>query len=183
MREYVSFYEYILSKTIKIITATQAKYKVRFISAGDLAIQLETSYNQQKLDIYLRNNILKNQLMIIDEIGYLPLRKEQTNLFFQVVAKRYDNDLSTIFTSNLSFVEWGNAFAGDTAVTAAMLDRILHRGHIVNMQGSSYRLKNKIKAQGLNFMNQNIGPNINQNINGNINQNNCKGGDNMTIKN
>lgn len=143
--------------------ATQTNIRAKFISAADLVIQLETASRQQKLESYFKNNILKQRLLVIDEIGYLPLKQEQVNLFFQIIAKRYDKNLSTIFTSNLPFIQWGKALAGDTAVTAAILDRILHHGHIINIQGKSYRLKNKLKA-GMDF-NINHKININQNIN------------------
>jgi hypothetical protein len=67
------------------------------------------------------------KLLIIDEIGYLPLAREQANLFFQVVAKRYEKG-AMILTSNLTFGSWDEAFAGDPVLTAAMLDRLLHSG-------------------------------------------------------
>ena len=85
------------------------------------------------------------QLLIIDEIGYLPLAREQANLFFQVVAKRYEKG-AMILTSNLTFGSWDQAFAGDPVLTAAMLDRLLHHSTVVAMQGESYRLKDKRRA-------------------------------------
>lgn len=126
--------------------ATQRGIKTRFISAADLVVQLQAAQSQQKLDRYLQNHINKTQLLIIDEIGYLPLTQSQAHLFFLVIAKRYDRQLPTIVTSNLVFSQWGNIFAGDTAVTAAMLDRLLHRSQLIAIQGNSYRLKNKLKA-------------------------------------
>ncbi len=94
----------------------------------------------------MTNHISKTQLLIIDEIGYLPLTQVQAHLFFQVIAKRYDRQLPIILTSNLAFSQWGHVFANDTAVTAAMLDRLLHRSQLININGNSYRLKNKLKA-------------------------------------
>ena len=85
------------------------------------------------------------RLLIIDEIGYLPMGREQANLFFQVIAKRYEKG-SMILTSNLTFGSWDQAFAGDAVLTAAMLDRLLHHAHIVQITGESYRLKDKRKA-------------------------------------
>ena len=84
-------------------------------------------------------------ILIIDEIGYLPLQKNQANLFFQVIAKRYEHG-SIILTSNLSFGEWDETFAGSSALTAAMLDRLLHHAHIIQIKGDSYRLRDKRKA-------------------------------------
>jgi DNA replication protein DnaC len=73
------------------------------------------------------------------------MSREQANLFFQLVARRYERG-SMILTSNLTFGSWDTAFAGDSVLTAAMLDRILHHSTIVNINGESYRLKDKRKA-------------------------------------
>ena len=85
------------------------------------------------------------KLLIIDEIGYLPMTREQANLFFQVVAQRYERG-SMILTSNLTFGSWDSAFARDGVLTVAMLDRILHHSIIVSINGESFRLKDKRKA-------------------------------------
>ena len=90
-------------------------------------------------------SLLGPSILIIDEVGYLPLQGNQANLFFQVVAKRYEHG-SIILTSNLSFGEWDSTFAANSALTAAMLDRLLHHAHIVQIKGDSYRLKDKKKA-------------------------------------
>src|SRR5580700_11540473 len=76
---------------------------------------------------------------------HLPMSREQANLFFQVVAQRYERG-SMILTSNLTFGSWDTAFAGDGVLTVAMLDRILHHSTIVSISGESYRLKDKRKA-------------------------------------
>jgi hypothetical protein len=68
---------------------------------------------------------------LFDEIGYLPFGREETNLFFHVVAKRYEKG-SMILTSNLPFTQWAEAFSGDATLTAAMLDRLLHHAHILS---------------------------------------------------
>ena len=85
------------------------------------------------------------KLLILDEIGYLPMSREQANLFFQVVARRYERG-SMILTSNLTFGSWDSAFAGDSVLIAAMLDRVLHHSTIVSINGESFRLKDKRKA-------------------------------------
>ena len=85
------------------------------------------------------------RILIIDEIGYLPLAREQANHFFQVIAKRYEKG-SIILTSNLNFSQWDKAFAEDNVLTAAMLDRLLHHSEILALKGESYRLKEKQKA-------------------------------------
>jgi hypothetical protein len=80
------------------------------------------------------------KLLIIDEIGYLPLAREQANLFFQVVAKRYEKG-AMILTSNLTFGSWDQAFAGDPVLTAAMLDRLLHHSTVIS-------IRRELQAQG-----------------------------------
>jgi DNA replication protein DnaC len=82
---------------------------------------------------------------LIDELGYLPFGREEASLLFQIVAKRYESG-SIIITSNLAFSDWATALADDSTLTAALLDRLLHHGHIVTLRGDSYRLKDKRKA-------------------------------------
>ena len=106
---------------------------------------LEAAQRQGKLKEAMHRAVNVYKLLIVDEIGYLPLGREQANLFFQVVAKRYERG-SMILTSNLTFGAWDQAFAGETVLTAAMLDRILHHATVVSIQGESYRLKDKRKA-------------------------------------
>jgi DNA replication protein DnaC len=125
--------------------AAQAGIKVRFMSAADLMLALTTAARQGTLAEVLRRAVLAYRLLIIDEIGYLPMTREQANLFFQVIAKRYERG-ATIVTSNLPFGQWDSTFAGDATLTAALLDRLLHHAHIVPIQGESYRLRNKRKA-------------------------------------
>jgi len=125
--------------------ATQAGIKVRFMSAADLMLALSTAARQGTLAEVLSRAVLAYRVLVIDEIGYLPMNREQANLFFQVIAKRYERGV-TIVTSNLPFGQWDSTFAGDATLTAALLDRLLHHAHVVPMQGESYRLRNKRKA-------------------------------------
>ncbi|WP_141222327.1 ATP-binding protein, partial [Escherichia coli] len=81
----------------------------------------------------------------IKGVGYLPFSQEEAKLFFQVIAKRYEKS-AMILTSNLPFGQWDQTFAGDAALTSAMLDRILHHSHVVQIKGESYRLRQKRKA-------------------------------------
>lgn len=120
--------------------ATQQGLKTRFTSASELLLQLEIAHRQNRYKEAVRRLILHPRLLIIDEIGYLPLVREQANHFFQIVAKRYEKG-SLILTSNVSFGQWDAVFAEDKVLTAAMLDRLLHHAHIVQMKGESYRLK------------------------------------------
>lgn len=125
--------------------ATQAGIKTRFITASDLMLQLETAYRQGRYKEVLSRVVLSPSLLIIDEIGYLPLTRDQANHFFQVIATRYERG-SIIVTSNLSFGQWDTTLANDKVLTAAMLDRLLHHAHVLQLKGNSYRLKDKRKA-------------------------------------
>ena len=125
--------------------AAQRGWKVRFTSAADLMLAMETAQRQNRLKDFVHRIIAMPKLLIIDEIGYLPFGREQANLFFQVIARRYEKG-SLVLTSNLSFGSWDEAFAGDAVLTAAMLDRILHHAAVVQISGESYRLKDKRRA-------------------------------------
>jgi len=125
--------------------ATQKGHKVRFTTAADLVMTLETAQRQGRWKETMHRTVNIYKLLIIDEIGYLPLAREQANLFFQVVGKRYEKG-AMILTSNLTFGSWDQAFAGDPVLTAAMLDRLLHHSTVVAIQGESYRLKDKRRA-------------------------------------
>lgn len=125
--------------------ATQAGIKTRFITAADLMLQLETAYRQNRYKEILSRVVLSPSLLIIDEIGYLPLTRAQANHFFQVIATRYERG-AIIVTSNLSFGQWDTTLADDKVLTAAMLDRLLHHAHVLQLKGHSYRLKDKRKA-------------------------------------
>lgn len=125
--------------------ALAAGHKVRFLTAADLMLQLASAKSQGRLKEYFNRAVIGPKLLIVDEIGYLPFGREEANLFFNVVAKRYERG-SMVLTSNLPFTQWAGAFADDQTLTAAMLDRLLHHAHIVQIAGESYRLKDKRKA-------------------------------------
>ena len=125
--------------------AVMAGHKVRFLSAADLMLQLSAAKGQGRLREYLARAVLAPKLLVIDEIGYLPFGREEASLFFQVVAKRYEQ-ASMILTSNLAFTRWATAFADDQTLTVPMLDRLLHHAHIVQITGESCRLKDKRKS-------------------------------------
>jgi DNA replication protein DnaC len=116
--------------------ATQKGYKTRFFSAADLVLMLEAAQRQGRYREAMHHVISGYKLLIVDEIGYLPMSCEQANLFFRVVARRYERG-SMILTSNLTFGGWDSAFAGDNVLTAAMLDRLLHHSTIINISGES----------------------------------------------
>jgi len=125
--------------------ATQAGIKTRFMTASDLLLTLTTAHAQNSLKTVMHRAIKTYRLLIIYEIGYLPMNREQANLFFQVIAALYEKG-SLIVTSNLPFGQWDATFAQDATLTAALLDRLLHHAHIVPIAGESYRLKHQRQA-------------------------------------
>jgi len=127
------------------VKAAQAGVKVRFTSAADLLMTLSAAHAQNQLKRVLTRILGANRLLIIDEIGYLPMNRAQAHLFFQVVATRYEKG-SLVVTSNLPFSQWDTTFAQDATLTAALLDRLLHHAHVVPITGESYRLRHQRKA-------------------------------------
>ena len=125
--------------------ATGRGWKMRFMTAGDLILMLETAQRQERLKEVLHRSIAMPRLLIIDEISNLPFGREQANLVFQAIATRYEKG-SMILTSNLTFASWDEAFANDAVLTAAMLDRLLHHATVVQISGESYHLKDKRRA-------------------------------------
>lgn len=121
--------------------AVISRYKVKFTSIMELLTSANQAKRDKKYDQFLRS-ILSPSVLIIDEIGYFNMSKEDANHFFQIISKRYERG-SVILTSNLVFSQWVQIFGGDKVVTTAILDRILHHSHIINIQGESYRLKEK----------------------------------------
>ncbi|WP_139299351.1 ATP-binding protein, partial [Escherichia coli] len=114
-------------------------------SQEEAKLFLSTAQRQGRYKTTLQRGVMAPRLLIIDEIGYLPFSQEEAKLFFQVIAKRYEKS-AMILTSNLPFGQWDQTFAGDAALTSAMLDRILHHSHVVQIKGESYRLRQKRKA-------------------------------------
>ena len=84
--------------------------------------------------------------MIIDWLGYMPMGKPKANLFFQLISKRYERG-SIILTTNRTFSEWGEVF-GDDVIATAILDRFLHKSHIIAINGQSFRTKDKLTCRG-----------------------------------
>jgi DNA replication protein DnaC len=120
------------------VTAAERGRRVYFSTLSDLVLSLVEAEKQGRLRERLA--VLRTpSLLIVDEIGYLPVTASGTNLFFQLVNARYEK-ASMILTSNKSFKEWGEIF-GDPVAASAMLDRLLHHCHIVNIKGNSYRLR------------------------------------------
>ncbi len=123
------------------ITAAKKRYSVYFISCHDLITQLNKAQFENKLDKRIKH-FCGYELLIIDEIGYLPIDKQGANLLFQLIAKRYEKK-STIITTNIPFNKWGDVF-NDNTLANAILDRLLHHSSIINISGNSYRIKDKL---------------------------------------
>lgn len=125
--------------------ATQQRIKVKFLTAADLLLQLEAAAMQNKLNKYLSTVIGTAALLVIDEFGYISLTENQSNLLFQLVNKRYETG-SVMITSNLTFSQWQGVLNNNEGLTSAIMDRLIHHSHIININGDSYRLKQKKKA-------------------------------------
>ncbi len=117
---------------------------VRFFTAASLANVLLEKNNKGTLNSFLAS-LKKVQLMVIDEIGFVPLHKAAAELLFQVISDCYERK-SLIITSNLEFSQWNTVF-GDNRLTAALIDRLVHHSHIVIFSGESYRLTQSMSRQ------------------------------------
>jgi len=120
------------------IEAVKAAKSVYFGTLAEIIASLEKAEREGQLQTRIRF-LTRNALLIVDEIGYLPLTKGGANLFFQLVNARYERG-AMILTSNRSFKEWGQIF-GDNVVAAALLDRLLHHAVVIQIEGNSYRLR------------------------------------------
>jgi len=122
------------------IIAASNKFSTYYISCNKLIDSLNKAHFENRLAQKIKS-YSKYTVLIIDEIGYLPMDIHGANLFFQLIAKRYENK-STIFTSNKPFSRWNEVFS-DTTIAAAILDRVLHHCSVINIKGESYRLKER----------------------------------------
>lgn len=123
------------------IVAARNRDSTYFINCNDLILNLKKANSENRFMNRL-NHYAKYKVLIIDEMGFLPIDSEGANMIFQLINKRYENH-STIITTNKSFGKWHEIF-GDVTLANAILDRLLHHSHIININGNSYRLKNKI---------------------------------------
>lgn len=125
------------------VEAVRAGCGAYFITAHDLVSDLGKATRENRLERRLRV-YLAPKVLVIDEMGYLPLDALGATIFFQLVSARYERG-SIILTSNKSYGEWGTIF-GDPIIATAILDRLLHHASTVNIRGESYRLKERRKA-------------------------------------
>lgn len=117
-----------------------------FINCNDLIEALKKAHSHNRLDDKLKT-LSKYKLLIIDEVGYLPIDPEGANMLFQLINKRYEKN-STIITTNKAFSKWGDLF-GDSMIANAILDRLIHHSHIINITGKSYRMKDAIVTDNI----------------------------------
>ena len=126
------------------INACKKRIRTLFITAKEIIENLLiASYNKltaQEIEKYARLNLL-----IIDEIGFLPISEQGANLFFQLISRKYEHS-SIIITTNNPFSEWYKVF-GDDVIAAAIIDRLVHHSHIVKIEGQSFRVKEKISLK------------------------------------
>jgi DNA replication protein len=120
--------------------AAKHRFTTYYINCHQLIEQLKEAHFENKLPDRLKV-LSRYKLLIIDEIGYLPMDIQGANLFFQLIARRYEKG-STIFTSNKPFSQWNDVFA-DVTIASAILDRVLHHCNVINIKGESYRLKER----------------------------------------
>jgi DNA replication protein DnaC len=125
------------------LKAIERGYRVLFTTAANLIATLTRAMNEGRLEDKLKLYTVP-RLLIIDEIGYLPIERAGANLFFQLISRRYERG-PMVLTSNQSFGAWGEVF-GDRVIATAILDRLLHHAVTINIRGNSYRLKEKLKA-------------------------------------
>ena len=125
------------------VKAVEAGYSVLFLTLESLMTRLTKTFHENRLERSLQQ-LVYPRVLIIDEIGYLPLSNLEASLFFRLVARRYER-ASMIITSNKNFLDWGEVF-NDPVVATAILDRLLHYSTTLNIKGESYRLKEKRKA-------------------------------------
>jgi DNA replication protein DnaC len=125
------------------VAACRARYSVYFTTLDDMVRQLKAADAIGRLATKLRT-YLRPHVLVLDEVGYQPLARDEANLVFQMISKRYEKG-SILLTSNKAFSEWGQVF-DDEILATAILDRLLHHCDVIAINGPSYRLKNRLAA-------------------------------------
>ena len=126
------------------LEACRQGYKVRFYNAAALVNDLIQAQDEHRLPKFLAR-ALKQNLIIVDELGFIPFASTGSHLVFQLFSNLYER-VSVMVTSNLGFADWTQVF-GDERLTAALLDRLTHRSHILEFAGESYRFRQRMKKQ------------------------------------
>jgi DNA replication protein DnaC len=125
------------------LKACQAGMSMYFTNMADLIIKLRKDHEAGKPG--KGRSYYKSALVVVDEVGYTPITREECNLFFRFIANRYEKT-STIITSNKAFTDWTELFH-DPIIVTAILDRLLHHSTVINIKGNSYRLKGKMEKK------------------------------------
>lgn len=128
------------------VKACQAGSTIHFTTMADLIRKLRDDRETGRIGKNRRPYQWAN-LVVVDEVGYTPIEREECNLFYQFVAMRYEK-ASTIISSNKAFDEWSELFH-DPVIVTAILDRLLHHSVVINIKGNSYRLRNKLLPEGM----------------------------------
>lgn len=127
------------------ISVAKKRMQTYFIKCHDLIQQLKKANLENRLADRIKH-FTKYRLLIIDEMGYLPISKEDSKLFFQLIDKRYETK-STIITTNINFSKWSDVFQ-DPVIANAIVDRLLHHAHVITINGNSYRTKHLFEDGG-----------------------------------
>ena len=117
---------------------------VLFANAIDVINTLSEAQTKGSLKSELRKYTTPS-LLILDEVGYLPIDQRGADLLFQVISARYERG-SIVLTTNKAYKQWSSIFNGDSTITSAVLDRLLHHGETVIIEGSSFRMKDRIES-------------------------------------
>ena len=125
------------------VKAVEAGFSVLCLTFETLMTRLVRARHENRLERTLQQ-LVYPRLLILDELGYLPLSREEASLFFRLLVRRYER-ASLVVTSNKGFADWGDVFS-DQVLATAILDRLLHHATTVNIKGESYRLREKKKA-------------------------------------
>ena len=125
------------------IRACQAGHRVLFATASEWVTRLADAHHAGKPQDEL-TRLGRYPLIVVDEVGYIPFESDAGNLFFQLVASRYEH-ASLIVTSNMPFARWGDVF-GDDVIAGAMIDRLVHHAEVLSLKGDSYRTKSRRKT-------------------------------------
>ncbi|MFZ0484641.1 MAG: IS21-like element helper ATPase IstB [Desulfobacterales bacterium] len=128
------------------LKACQAGMSIYFTNMEDLIKKLKKDHEAGRPG--KGRSYYKSSLVVVDEVGYTPINREECNLFFRFVANRYEK-ASTIVTSNKAFSDWAELFH-DPIIVTAILDRLLHHSVVINIKGNSYRLRGKVKEEEMN---------------------------------
>ena len=126
------------------LKAIESGYRVNFVTAHALVSKIRMAHQRQRLDRLL-TNYLRADILVLDELGFLPFEQTEANFLFELVNSRYQKQKPMLITSNKVFSQWEKLFP-DRVMAVALLDRLLHHGHALQIQGESYRLKSRREA-------------------------------------